>query len=323
MASVAAPTGASHPAYNYDRPMVSFVTPVGPGHEKLVGDAIESIAAQLDHRWEHIIVDDTEEGKLQGYGVVPYAVRYPYLRWVRNPVLHNVSAARNAGAGLARGRFLCFLDADDMLFKEFLTETLPAALEAPRAMIYTDWMELPKVERHVAEPWDSKRLLEQALFAVTFLHTKEAFISVGGFDESIDVWEDWDYAIRLSLLGYVGVHVRKPLLSYRYHTGKRREESLAKAHERMRLSGLKTLAPPVKVVETSRAPTVLAAKANGGVKVRYIGDFQGTRLFRASKSHRKYRFGPGVHEVQSVHPEDLDFFRGLQGMFEIYTEGAA
>lgn len=337
IASVLPPRNSSHPVYNYDKPLVSFITPVGPGHERLVTDAIESVSAQLDHRWEHIIVDDTEKGDLQSYGVIPYGMRYPYLRWLRSSKLHNVSAARNEGARAARGRYICFLDADDMLFKEFLTEALVVITQVPRALVYTDWIELPEVKVHSSEPWDSRKLMDHALFAVTFLHEKRCFVDVGGFDETLDVWEDWDYIVRLSFVGCLGVHIPKPLFSYRYNTGKRREESLAKAQERMKNSLLSTMEAPVPpVVQPSQGPTrraiqrpvvqgpreVLAVQPrvatsrSGHVAVRYVGVLQATRSFRVAGG-RRYRFGPGPQQVQSVVPEDVAYFKSLTGLFVV------
>lgn len=345
IASVAPVSKHSHPVYNYDRPLVSFVTPVGPGHEMFVGDAIESVCAQIDHRWEHIIVDDTDEGTLQSYGVIPYAMRYPHLRWLRSPKLHNVSAARNAGARMARGRFLCFLDADDMLFKEFVQATLPMTMERAKPLVYTDWIELPEGKVHQAENWDPQVLQQRAIIAVTFVHEKSAFTLVGGFDESLDMWEDWDYTVRLSFLGYQGVHVPKPLFSYSYSTGKRREMSLEKA-KLMNKGSLVTpeapspaLSAPVvaapqmsthKAIRPAVPPVQRQVQENlaiiqpirnrpapaGTVQVRYVGRDQEARIYRAA-SGRKYRFGPGTYAVQPVRAEDVAHFKALVGMFEV------
>jgi len=349
IASVAPAAKQSHPVFNYDRPLVSFVTPVGPGHEALVGDAIESVCAQIDPRWEHIIIDDTEGGSLQEYGVIPYAMRYPHLKWLRSSKLHNVSAARNAGARMARGRFLCFLDADDMLFKEFVRDTLPMTMERAKPLVYTDWIELPEGTVHQAENWDPKALQQRSIMAVTFLHEKSAFTLVGGFDESLDMWEDWDYTVRLSFLGYQGIHVPKPLFSYSYNTGKRREESLEKAKQVVKSDArtpvetqvpAQVIAPPpvedprFAIHKAIRPPAVPRAQVQenmtiiqprltrpgqaNNVGVRYIGTVADTRLYRAP-SGRRYRFGSGVHQVQMVMAEDVAHFKAMSGLFELVS----
>ncbi len=218
----------SHPVPNYDRPEVSFVIPVWDGHKTLLQDALESIAGQVDNRWEVIVVDDTKEGNLENYGSIPYRDVYPWVRWVRNQKIGNVSAARNLGVMHTRGRFLTFIDADDYLMRGYVYETLKASEACPNdAMFYyTDWYAMPEGKAHKAEPWNLDRLKTHALFAVTFLHPRKAFFDIGGFDEDLALWEDWDYEIKLGMNGYGGQRVPLPLFAYRYDTGVRREESL-------------------------------------------------------------------------------------------------
>jgi len=232
-ACVAKPINLSHAIYPYDEPMVSFVTPVGNDHKKLLVDALESVASQTDSRWEMIVVDDTTEGGIENFGSIPYKSVYPYVRWLRNKKIGNVSAARNMGAAAARGKYLCFLDADDYLLRDFLKSTLLILKECTgdAAIVYTDWISHPEGKAHRANNWNLTKLLEQALFAVTFVHPKSAWKNIGGFDETVDLWEDWDYTIRLGLDGYRGIRVPHPLFVYRYDTGKRRELSLEREDE--------------------------------------------------------------------------------------------
>lgn len=345
MASPRAPKDhkRSHPVYNYDRPLVSIITVVGDKHRKMLFHAIESVNAQTDHRWEHIIVDDTTEGSLESFGLIPYKRRYPYLKWVRSPKLHNVSAARNAGAQQARGRFLCYLDADDMIHRDFLRVTLKAAEKYPQAMIYTDWVELPEEKVHQAEEWNLMQLMKHALFAVTFLHPKEAFETVGGFDERLEIWEDWDYEIRLALCGYPGVRVPQALFSYNYATGTRREECLERAeellqdiHKRYEAIVRASLPTPTtlpdwmtraakKVVDKPQPRRLRALKEPdrkapaGYVKVRYKGNAAGRIMFTAP-SGTKYRFGTGKHAVKSVWTGDVPYFKGLGSLFEVLED---
>jgi glycosyltransferase involved in cell wall biosynthesis len=226
---VAPPSGLSHPVVDYDRPLVSFVIPCGDAHRDLLGDALESVAGQTDGRWEDIVVDDTAAGDLAEHGALPYREQYPWVRWEGALRRGNVSASRNQGAREARGHYLCFLDADDYLLRDFLAATWRVLQEChgDGALCYTDWIASPQGEAHKAANRHLPRPLEGALFAVTFVHPKSAWERVGGFDEELDLWEDWDYTIKLGLEGYKGIRVPQPLFVYRYHTGRRREEALA------------------------------------------------------------------------------------------------
>lgn len=322
-ASVATPQNYSHSVYSYDQPLVSIIIPVGDGHEEVLVNAIESVRAQTDARWELIVVDDTTLGKLKIYGTIPYVERYPFINWRRKRKYGNVSAARNLGVQHARGKFLLFLDADDELDKHFLRQTLKIAALRPKSIIYTDWISLPEGKIHKAEAWNFERLKQQALFVITFLHPKEAFDEVGGFNEDIPVWEDWDYTVQLAHKGYHGIRVPEPLFLYHYESGKRREECLDNAPALMevfRKNYVTLVALPSKEPGLTILPgDPLLGRKNvkkedaprpTKVLVVYSGDNLGARTFRTPLRNR-YRFdGRNQREVW-VPIEDAHFFEQM------------
>jgi hypothetical protein len=46
---------------------------------------------------------------------------------------------------------------------------------------------------------------------------------IGGFDEDMESWEDWDYFIRMAQAGKWFEKIDEPLLNYRFYSGQRRE----------------------------------------------------------------------------------------------------
>ena len=210
---------------------------MGENHKDHLEKAIESVVGQNVNSWEIIVVDDTKEGRLAEYGAFPYQERYPYVKWLKAPQPGNVSASRNYGVRHSRGKYLCFLDADDYLLQDFLSATLLIIEKCNEdsVLVYTDWLEMPAGKPHKAESWRVPRLLDHALFTVTFLVPRTAFDHVGGFDENLPLWEDWDFTIKLGLSGYVGVRVPQVRYAYQYDTGKRREESIARQDELLKI----------------------------------------------------------------------------------------
>jgi glycosyltransferase involved in cell wall biosynthesis len=115
------------------RPAVSVVIPCFNA-ERLVGDAIRSALAQTYPETEIIVIDD---GSIDGSrGVIEsFADR---VRWVVEPH-RGGGAARNRGLELARGEFVQFLDADDVLDAECLARKVAMQQEYPDVCICCDW----------------------------------------------------------------------------------------------------------------------------------------------------------------------------------------
>ena len=63
------------------------------------------------------------------------------------------------------------------------------------------------------------------IHTVTALTPKSAWEKVGGYDETLPAWEDWDFQLALGDIGVCSRRVPIPLFFYRKHTGFRREEN--------------------------------------------------------------------------------------------------
>lgn len=94
-------------------PLVSVVIPLYNG-EKYLAEAIESVLAQTYSSIELIVVDD---GSTDGSADIVKG--YTSVHYYFQPN-QGLGAARNRGIDLAQGRFLAFLDADDIWDKDKL-----------------------------------------------------------------------------------------------------------------------------------------------------------------------------------------------------------
>ncbi len=165
---------------------VTFIVPVAPYHEALLGRTLASIDAQSVPAEVVVIRDDN----LRGAG------------W-----------ARNQGIAQVTTPFLTFLDADDEVLPEF-AQILTAAYQ-PRRFIYTDWLD-EDVPYHAPKcPW-----IANTRNAITCLLRTEDVRAVGGFDETLDGLEDTQLFLKLLSSGICGLHVPVPL--FRYHKDGRR-----------------------------------------------------------------------------------------------------
>jgi glycosyltransferase involved in cell wall biosynthesis len=118
-------------------PLVSIVTPCWNA-EAFLGEAVESVIAQTYPNWEMIIVDD---GSSDGSLAIAqhYAGREQRIRVLRHEGGGNLgkAASRNLGIERAQGRFLAFLDADDVYLPGKLARQVPIAQAHPEvALVY-------------------------------------------------------------------------------------------------------------------------------------------------------------------------------------------
>lgn len=263
-AAIARPTNErSHPVRQYDEPAVSFVIPVAPWHIPYLVDALDSLEAQTFRQWEAIVIFDGLPQDLKAYSRILKA--YPYMRVIENFAQPKGAGwARDTGVNMAKGKFVVFLDADDYLSPAYLEKTIKAWNEH-KAIIYTDYVdralwdkaEFEKLEterklsyndktgeaiiRRFSKAYDWDNAIRQPEYnpddvnspfyvwcIVTTLLPKAWYKEVGGFDFTLDTWEDVDLHWRLARSGKCFVRVPEPLVTYRFTSGSRREHGMVR-----------------------------------------------------------------------------------------------
>lgn len=193
----------------------------------LVLRAIDSVLAQTRAVAQIIVVDDgstdgTREALAQRYGD-----RIQYV-WQANA---GVSAARNHGLSLARGRYLALLDSDDEWLPEKTqrqVEWLDARPEFGMVLcdvlrVNADGSPIDRFRRREQLPEDGQVLRwvlrNPALAPVSAMLRRTVYEQVGGFDASLRTAEDLDFHLRIAQRFPIGV-VDEPLArAIRGHDG--------------------------------------------------------------------------------------------------------
>ena len=166
-----------------------------------IARAVESVLRQSYEAKEIIVVDD---GSSDATSEV--VKRYDGVLLLRQKNM-GVSAARNNGVMMSSSKWIAFLDSDDTWHKEKLAKQVAFHKQNITCKAsYTD-EEWRKNDLHVNVPKRFKkpkndmlyeRMLEDCVVAASsLLIEKSLFESLGGFDESFAVCEDYDFYLRL------------------------------------------------------------------------------------------------------------------------------
>ncbi|EEZ83740.1 glycosyltransferase family 2 protein [Vibrio alginolyticus] len=117
--------------------VVSIIMPTY-NSEQTVVESIQSVLSQTYKNWELIIVDDRSTDNTWQV-IQTYADKYDNIRVYQNKENLGAGASRNFAIKKARGRFIAFLDSDDLWTEDKLAEQIPFMLENNYPLTYTHY----------------------------------------------------------------------------------------------------------------------------------------------------------------------------------------
>jgi len=188
-----------------NKPYFSIIIPTFNSAETLT-KLLKSILLSTFKNFEIIVIDDSSNDKTTEI-IRKYPVRYEKLKKRSGP-----SVARNAGAKLAKGDILFFLDADALIFKNTISEMVRGFKNNPKVHacagrvswkepanpnLFTRW----KALRDFAY-WSVERENKYitTVGGMISAYKKKAFWDAGGFDSKFQDTnnEDFEFAYRFS-----------------------------------------------------------------------------------------------------------------------------
>ncbi|GAA1749358.1 glycosyltransferase [Agromyces humatus] len=195
-------------------PLVSVIMPVKNRAHRL-DESVRSVQRQTYANWELVIVDD---GSVDATPAVlaEWAALEPRIRVVLRES-GGVSAARNTGIGEAGGEVVAFLDSDNAWSPEFLEVAVGWMSRHDEPFVHTALLRhagSAKILYQGAQTNGFEQLLEggNSVDLNALVVRADLLHEIGGFDESLRRWVDYDLALRLSRLAqpkfipFIGVH---------------------------------------------------------------------------------------------------------------------
>lgn len=233
-------------------PLVSVIIPVH-NVAAYIGETLHSVLAQQGLRnFEVLLVDDrsTDATVAQAQAA---AAGDPRVQVLHNTGPQGAAGARNFGLARARGRWVAFLDGDDLWEPDNLAVKMAAARAYPDERIITsdyynenasnrsvpraEWPSLVQSRRPAwvqqLQAWAPAvgqvlRLERPTAGFIahdvlgntgTFVLRREDLQASGGFDTTLEVGEDVFLWIQLTQRTGSVLYVHKPLMFYRYRPG--------------------------------------------------------------------------------------------------------
>lgn len=263
--------------------------------------AVESVLAQSYSNFELIVVDDGSDDDIA-------TALTPYRDAVRLLTQENrgVSAARNAGAAQARGKYIAFLDSDDLWLPEKLTRQVSFFEANPEAGVcQTEEIWIKNGRRHNPRKKHCKPSgmiflpsLALCLVSPSAVMFKTAFFqNTGGFDESLPACEDYDLWLRISCRHPIHL-IHDPLIIKR--GGHKGQLSSAPGLDKFRIQALRNIidSPHLTPAMRDAAIDVLVEKC------RIYG--QGcARRNKTAEAQKYYGLAEQALTMSAKHPPDF------------------
>jgi glycosyltransferase involved in cell wall biosynthesis len=184
------------------QPLVSILTPVFDTPVSWLGEAVDSVLAQVYENWELLLIDDGSTARDLLRALPALAARDRRIRLVRLQSHQGISAALNKGLDVAEGQWLTFLDHDDVLEPDALFQNVRLLQENPGIdLIYSDEDKLTEAgfDSPILKPdWSPDFFLSCNYLCHMIFVRRDLVRAIDGFRREFDGSQDYDLLLRVT-----------------------------------------------------------------------------------------------------------------------------
>lgn len=206
--------------------LVSVIIPTYNRPQSLL-DAIQSVLNQTYDNFEIIVVNDAGEdveSKVRSF-------KDKRIKYIVHEKNKGLAGARNTGLNYAKGKYVSFLDDDDIFYENHLEVLFEKINNSELKVVYTDALRcIQKKENNVYVPINKELQYSldysQALLFIMNIAPVQCFLLDRSlidkgirFDESLTTHEDWEFWIKLSMETEF-LHIKEVTSEYRHRVDK-------------------------------------------------------------------------------------------------------
>lgn len=200
-----------------DGPLVSVVIPYF-NYFNYIDDCVKSVLSQdLGDKVEIIIIEGfSTDGSRQKM----MKKSWPQTRLILQDHRTSIGENRLKGIQEAKGRYICMLDADDMLAPNYFKRAIEILEEGNYDVVYPDIKYFEEEDREQVMPdfyydniFEFNLVPTPSLFRRSFWEENSI-----GYSFSREIFEDWDFWMRLAKAGARFKHLEGFFHLYRVHT---------------------------------------------------------------------------------------------------------
>lgn len=203
--------------------LVSVIMSTYKEEEIFLRQAIESILNQTYKDFEYIIILDNPDNNLHIRIIKEYANLDKRIKFYVNEKNMGLTASLNKGLGLAKGKYICRMDADDISInkrienqKRYLEENNYDLIGGISQMIDENGKSIYSIKKVPTNMDKIKKALRynQIISHPTWFGKKEVFEKLNGY-RNMPLCEDYDFTLRAVLNGYKISNIDETVLKYR------------------------------------------------------------------------------------------------------------
>lgn len=194
-----------------EEPLISIIIPA-LNRGSLIGKTLESVVSQTYINWECLVIDDGSTDNTPEI-ISNYCRKDSRLKIYHRPKnrLPGGNAARNYGFELSKGDYLIFFDSDDIMIRDMISKRVHEIQKTKVDMFINNALMFSKVCGDKNILWNNvnpKANNDYVELVLRFLNldmpwctngvtwSRAFFSNVGGWDEELRSWQDWELHLR-------------------------------------------------------------------------------------------------------------------------------